>query len=81
MITTNRLPLLQRSRLRPVINFDNKNKRHGSLLIMNTMELKDLKAKLGIVNIEFNNVMTMCYSNRREQIKVRNKIFYTIFRK
>ena len=73
MITTNRLPLLQRSRLRPVINFDNKNKRYGSLLIMNTMELKDLKAKLGIVNIEFNNVMTMCYSNRREQIKVRNK--------
>ena len=74
MITTNRLPLLKRSRLRPVINYDMKNKRYGSLLIMNTMDMKDLKGKLGIINIDYNSVMTMCYSKRREQIKVKNKI-------
>lgn len=74
MITTNKLPLLQRSRLRPVINYDNKNKRYGSLLIMNTMDTNNLKTKLGIINIDYNNVMTMCYSKRREQIKVRNKM-------
>lgn len=73
MITTNRLPLLQRSRLRPVINYDIKNKRYGSLLIMNTMDYSNLKGKLGTVNIEYNSVITMCYSKRREQIKIRNK--------
>ena len=75
MITTNRLPLLQRSRLRPVINYDIKNKRYGSLLIMNTMDYTDLKGKLGIINIEYNNVITSCYSKRREQIKIRNKTY------
>ena len=74
MITTNKLPLLKYSRLRPVINYDVKNKRYGSLLIMNTMDIKDLKNKLGTVNIEYNNVITMCYSKRREQIKVKNKM-------
>ena len=73
MITSNKLPLMKRSRLRPIIKYDNKNKRYGSLLIMNTLSYTDLKAKLGIVNIEFNNVMTMCYIKRREQIKIRNK--------
>ena len=73
MITTNRLPLLQRSRLRPVINYDIRNKRYGSLLIMNTMDYSNLKGKLGTVNIEYNTVMTMCYSKRREQIKIKNK--------
>ena len=43
MITTNRLPLLKRSKLRPVINYDIKNKRYGTLLIMNTMDNKNLK--------------------------------------
>ena len=74
MITTNRLPLLKRSRLRPVINYDIKNKRYGSLLIMNTMENKDLKNKLGIVNIDYNSVITMCYTKRRESIKIKNKM-------
>ena len=74
MITSNKLPLLQRSRLRPVINYDLKDKRHGSLLIMNTMEVKDLRLKLGTVNIDYNNIMTMCYTKRREQVKIRNKV-------
>ncbi len=74
MITSNKLPLLQRSRLRPVINYNLKDKRHGTLLILNTMDVKDLKGKLGTLNIEYNNVINMCYTKRREQIKVRNKV-------
>ena len=74
MITSNRLPLLKSSRLRPVINYDIKNKRYGTLLIMNTLDMKDLKLKLGVVNIEYNSVITMCYTKRREQIKVKNKM-------
>ena len=73
MITSNKLPLLKRSRLRPVLKYDVRNKRYGSLLIMNTMDTKNLKAKLGTVNVEFNSLLTMCYTKRREQIKVRNK--------
>ena len=73
MITSNRLPLLKRSKLRSVINFDNRNKRYGSLLIMNTTDIKNLKQKLGILNIDYNGIMTMCYTKRREEIKIRNK--------
>ena len=73
MITSNKLPNLKRSRLRPVLKYDIKNKRYGSLLIMNTMDTKNLKSKLGTVNVEFNSILTMCYTKRREQIKVRNK--------
>jgi hypothetical protein len=73
MITSNKLPLLKRTRLRPVLKYDVRNKRYGSLLIMNTMDTKNLKAKLGTVNVEFNSLLTMCYTKRREQIKVRNK--------
>ena len=73
MITSNKLPLLKRTRLRPILNFDNRNKRYGSLLIMNTMDTKNLKGKLGTLNIEYNSIVTMCYTKRREQIKVRNK--------
>ena len=73
MITSNRLPLLKRSKLRSVINYDNRNKRYGSLLIMNTMDIKNLKQKLGILNIDYNSVITMCYTKRREEIKIRNK--------
>ena len=40
---------------------------------MNTMDYSNLKGKLGTVNIEYNTVMTMCYSKRREQIKIKNK--------
>ena len=75
MITTNKLPLMKRARLRPVINYDKNNKRYGSLLIMNTMDYANLKGKLGIINIDYNNVMTMCYAKRREQIKIRNKAY------
>ena len=73
MITSNKLPNLKRSRLRPVLKHDVKNKRYGSLLIMNTMDTKNLKSKLGTVNVDFNSILTMCYTKRREQIKVRNK--------
>ena len=73
MITSNKLPLLKRTRLRPILNFDNRNKRYGSLLIINTMDTKNLKGKLGTLNIEYNSIVTMCYTKRREQIKVRNK--------
>lgn len=73
MITSNKLPLLKRSRLRSVLNYDTRNKRYGSLLIMNTMDTKNLKNKLGTVNVEYNSILTMCYTKRREQIKVRNK--------
>ena len=74
MITSNKLPLLKRSRLRPVIQYDQKNKRYGSLVIMNTMDTKNLKLKLGTINLEYNNVVTMCYAKRLEQIKIRSKL-------
>lgn len=74
MITTNKLPLMKRVRLRPVINYDKNNKRYGSLIIMNTMDYTKLKDKLGVINIDYNNTFTMCYAKRREQIKVRNKV-------
>ena len=74
MITTNKLPLLKSSRLRPVINYDMKAKRFGSLLILNTSDVKNLKNKLGAVNIEYNNLITMCYTKRREQIKIKSKM-------
>jgi hypothetical protein len=37
------------------------------------MDTKNLKGKLGTLNIEYNSIVTMCYTKRREQIKVRNK--------
>jgi len=74
MITSNKLPLLKRTRLRPVIQYDQKNKRYGSLVIMNTMDTKNLKLKLGTINLEYNNVVTMCYAKRLEQIKIRSKL-------
>ena len=46
MITTNKLPLMKRSRLRVVVNHDLKDKKHGSLLILNNMNTKNLKNKL-----------------------------------
>lgn len=73
MITTNKLPLMKRSRLRVVVNHDLKDKKHGSLLILNNMNTKNLKNKLGPVNIEFNNLFTMTYSKRREHIKIGHK--------
>lgn len=73
MITSNKLPLLKRTRLRPVIKYDVRNKRYGSLVIMNTMNITELKQKLGTINIEYSSVIGMCYSKRREEIKLRNK--------
>ena len=73
MITSNKLPLMKRSRLRPVINYDIRNKRYGSLVIMNTLSVTDLKRKLGPINIDYSGVLASCYSKRREEIKIRNK--------
>lgn len=73
MITTNKLPLLKRSRLRTVVNYDLKDKKHGSLLILNTMDTKGMKAKFGPINIEYNNLFIQTYAKRREQIKVGNR--------
>ena len=73
MITSNKLPLMKRSRLRPVINYDIRNKRYGSLVIMNTLSVTDLKRKLGPINIDYSSVLASCYSKRREEIKIRNK--------
>ena len=73
MITSNKLPLMKRSRLRPVINYDIRNKRYGSLVIMNTLSVTDLKRKLGPINIDYSSVLVSCYSKRREEIKIRNK--------
>lgn len=73
MITTNRLPLMKRSRLKVVVNHDLKDKKHGSLLILNTNDIKNIKNKLGPLNIEYNNLFTMTYAKRREQIKIGHK--------
>ena len=76
MITTNRLPLLQRSRLRPVINYDIRNKRYGTLLIMNTMDYSNLKGKLGTVNIEYNSVIRL--TMREKSLKLISTILSSV---
>ena len=73
MITSNKLPLMKRSRLRPIIKYDTRNKRYGSLVIMNTLTVTDLKRKLGPINIDYSGVLVSCYSKRREEIKIRNR--------
>ena len=73
MITTNKLPLLKRTRYRVYMNHDIRNKKYGSLVIMNTLDSKNLKEKFGMINIEYGQLFTMTYSKRREKIKLRNK--------
>lgn len=73
MITTNKIPLLKRSRLRTVVNYDLRDKKHGSLVILNTMDTKGLKGKFGPINIDYNHLFTQTYSKRRENIKVGNR--------
>ena len=73
MITTNKLPLLKRTRYRVYMNHDLRNKKYGSLVIMNTLDSKNLKEKFGMINIEYSQLFTMTYSKRREKIKLRNK--------
>lgn len=73
MITANKLPLLKRSRYRVYMTHDLRNKKYGSLLIMNTLDSNGLKDKFGMINIEYGNLFTMAYSKRREKIRLRNK--------
>lgn len=73
MITTNRIPLLKRTRYKTVVNYDLKNKKYGSLVIVNTMDIKDLKNKFGNVLIDYNSLFNQIYMKRREQIKIGNK--------
>ena len=73
MLTSNKLPLLKRSRYRVCINHDAKNKKYGSLLIVNTLNTNDLKGKLCNLNIEYAKLFTMTYTKRREKIKIKNK--------
>lgn len=73
MITTNKLPLLKRTRYRVYMAHDQRNKKYGSLLIMNTLNSEGLKDKFGNINIEYGKLFTMTYSKRREKIKLRNK--------
>ena len=80
MITTNRLPLLKRSRLKSIINHDVKDRKRGSLIIMNTMDVKGMEAKFKPIDIKYNNLVSHVYSKRREQIRIgtRNIIRNTI---
>lgn len=73
MITTNKLPLLKRTRYRVYMNHDLRNKKYGSLVIMNTLDSKNLKDKFGMINIEYSNLFTMTYSKKREKIRLKNK--------
>ena len=73
MLTSNKLPLLKRSRYRVCINHDPKSKKYGSLLILNTLSTNDLKGKLCNLNIEYAKLFTMTYAKRREKIKIKNK--------
>ena len=73
MITTNRIPLLKRTRYKTVVNYDLKNKKYGSLVIVNTMDIKDLKNKFGNVLIDYNSLFNQIYMKRREQIKIGNR--------
>ena len=52
---------MKRSRLKAVVNHDVKNKKHGSLLIVNTNNIKNLKNKFGPINIDYNNLFTLIY--------------------
>ena len=73
MITTNKLPLLKRTRYRVYMNHDLRNKKYGSLVIMNTLDSKNLKEKFGMINIEYSQLFTMTYSKKREKIRLKNK--------
>ena len=73
MITTNRIPLLKRTRYKTVVNYDLKNKKYGSLVIVNTTDIKDLKNKFGNVLIDYNSLFNQIYMKRREQIKIGNR--------
>ena len=73
MITSNRLPLMKRSRLKSIINHNINDKKHGMMIIMNTNEIKGMENKFKPIDIKHNNLVTNFYSKRREQIRVGNR--------
>ena len=73
MITSNRLPLMKRSRLKSIINHNVNDRKHGTLVILNTTEVKGMESKFKPIDIKYNNLVTRLYSKRREQIRIGNK--------
>ena len=73
MITVNKLPLMKRSRLKAVMNYNPSNKKYGSLVILNTLNTNDLLNKFKPIDISYQNLLIYTYAKRREQIKVGNK--------
>ena len=73
MITSNRLPLMKRSRLKSIINHNVNDKKHGTLIILNTAEVKGMESKFRPIDIKYNNLVTQFYSKRRENIRIGNR--------
>ena len=73
MITSNKIPLLKRYRLKCIPNYDLKDKKHGSLVILNSMDNTLLKEKFGNLMLEYNNLFQFTYIKRREQLTIGSK--------
>ena len=73
MITSNRLPLMKRSRLKSIINHNVNDKKRGTLIILNTSEVKGMESKFRPIDIKYNNLVTQFYSKRRENIRIGNR--------
>ena len=73
MITSNRLPLMKRSRLKSIINHNPNDRKRGTLVILNTSEVKGMESKFRPIDIKYQNLVNQFYSKRRENIRVGNR--------
>lgn len=73
MITSNRLPLLRRMRVKSTITHDAKEPKKGSLIIMNNKTTDNYLEKFGPINITYSNWVQQVYVDRRVQMKIGNK--------
>ena len=68
MITVNKLPLMKRSRLKAVMNYNPSNKKYGSLVILNTLNTNDLLNKFKPIDISYQNLLIYTYAKRRDYV-------------
>lgn len=73
MLTSNRLPLLRRMRVKSVVTYDLKDIRKGSLLVLNLKDTTGIEAKLGPLNITQKNIFQQFYSDRKIRKQIGNK--------
>jgi hypothetical protein len=64
---------MKRSRLKSIINHNVNDKKRGTLIILNTTEVKGMESKFRPIDIKYNNLVTQFYSKRRENIRIGNR--------